>query len=107
MRFIDRPNSPSFTVEKVVEGLKQFSGSGIIQTMFLRGEHEGIHVDNTTSEEVEALINAYKAIEPKEIMIYSLDRSTPEEKLVKVEKEELEKIAARIEKTTGIPVRVA
>ena len=63
--------------------------------------------DEAVASNREALINAYKAIEPKEIMIYSLDRSTPEEKLVKVEKEELEKIAARIEKTTGIPVRVA
>lgn len=39
-------------------------------------------------------------------MIYSLDRSTPEEKLIKVEKEELQAIGRRIEEATGIPVQV-
>lgn len=105
MRLIDQPSSPSFTVEKVVKDLKQFSGTGIIQTMFLRGEHDGEKVDNTTEEEIRALINAYNEIKPREIMIYSLDRSTPEEKLVKVEKEELEKLGRRIENETGIPVK--
>lgn len=96
MRLIDRPTSKEFTVEKVIEGLKQFSGTGIIQTMILRGEHNGVALDNTTDEEIDALITAYKEIQPKEVMIYSLDRSTPEEKLKKVEKEELDRIAARI-----------
>lgn len=104
MRLIDQPTSPSFTVEKVVESLKQFKGTGIIQTMLLRGEHDGKKVDNTTPEEIAALVKAYKEIGPREIMIYSLDRSTPEEKLVKVGKEELEKIGEEIEKETGIKV---
>ena len=107
MQLIDKPSSPSFTVKKVVDGLKQFSGTGIIQTMILRGEHDGKIVDNTTPEEIEALIKAYKEINPKEIMIYSLDRSTPEEKLVKVEKNELEKIGKFIEQSTGLPVIVS
>lgn len=106
MQLLDRPSSPSFTVDKVVESLRQFEGSGIIQTMILRGEHDGIKIDNTTPEELNALIKAYKAIRPKEIMIYSLDRSTPEEKLVKVEKDELEKIGKIIESETGIKVRI-
>ncbi|MDE6438949.1 MAG: radical SAM protein, partial [Muribaculaceae bacterium] len=37
MRRIDRPNSPEFSVERVVESLRQFAGTGIIQTMMLRG----------------------------------------------------------------------
>lgn len=96
MRLIDRPASKEFTVERVIEALSQFAGTGIIQTMILRGEHGGEKVDNTTPEEIEALIDAYKRISPKEVMLYSLDRTTPEEKLVKVEKEELDRIAARI-----------
>ena len=106
MRIIDRPNSKDFTVEKVVDSLCQFAGSGIIQTMILRGEHDGIVIDNTTDEEICALIEAYKRICPREIMIYSLDRSTPEEKLLKVEKDELEAIGERIRKETGIAVQV-
>lgn len=103
MRLIDRPNDPGFTAEKVIDGLRQFRGTGIIQTMILRGEHNGQPIDNTTDEEIDALIEAYKKIGPREVMIYSLDRSTPEEKLRKVEKEELDRIAARISEA-GIKV---
>ena len=106
MRLIDRPNSKDFTVEKVIDALRQFEGSGIIQTMILRGIHDGKSIDNTTDDEIAALISAYKRINPREIMIYSLDRSTPEENLIKVEKEELTAIGKRIEEETGIPVKV-
>ena len=106
MRLIDQPTSKEFTVDKVVESLKQFKGEGVIQTMMLRGEHDGKKVDNTTPEEVAALIEAYKKISPREIMLYSLDRSTPEEKLVKVEHDELVKIGRRIEEESGVPVQV-
>lgn len=105
MRLIDRPVSNEFTVKKVVDALSQFSGTAIIQTMILKGEHNGEKVDNTTDEEVAALIDAYRKISPREVMIYSLDRSTPEEKLVKVERPELEEIAERIRKE-GIKVQV-
>ncbi|MBD5190929.1 MAG: radical SAM protein [Bacteroidales bacterium] len=105
MLLIDQPVSGDFTVEKVVDALRRFSGTGIIQTMILRGEHNGKKIDNTTPEEIDALIEAYKAISPREVMIYSLDRSTPEEKLQKVSREELEKIAERI-RSNGIQVQV-
>lgn len=104
MRTIDRPNSPEFTVNRVVEALKQFKGQAIIQTMFLRGEHDGHSIDNTTPEEVDALIEAYRQIQPKEVMIYSIDRKTPEENLRKVERQELEAIAEKI-KQAGIEVQ--
>lgn len=103
MRLIDQPQSREFTVERVVEALRQFEGTGIIQTMFLRGEHDGRPIDNTTPEEIAALIEAYKVIRPRSIMIYSLDRSTPEERLVKVGKDELADIARQIYDSTGIP----
>ena len=105
MRLIDRPVAKDFTVEKVVEQLKQFEGQAIIQTMFLRGEHSGEPVDNTVDAEVNALIEAYKAIRPREVMIYSLDRSTPEENLNKVPKEELLTIGEKV-KAAGIAVQV-
>lgn len=105
MRAIDRPVEKGFTVEKLIEGLKQFSGSAIIQTMILRGEHNGKTVDNTTPEEINALLKAYAAIRPAEVMLYSLDRSTPEEKLIKVEREELEKISRQVE-ALGIKTQV-
>ena len=106
MRLIDQPNSPSFTSEKVIEQLAQFSGQCVVQTMFLRGEHDGNAIDNTTLQEVEALIEAYKRINPRQVMIYSIDRKTPEQQLEKVPREELESIAERIKKE-GIDVTVS
>lgn len=106
MRVIDRPNAPGFTVERVVESLGQFADTGIIQTMMLRGEWEGKVFDNTTDAEVDALIEAYKRIRPREIMLYSLDRPTPAKTLRKVPMEELQAIGARIAAATGIAVQV-
>lgn len=105
MRLIDRPVNRNFNVADLVEHLKQFSGQCIVQTMMLRGEHEGERIDNTTDEEVEALLAAYLEILPAEVMLYSLDRATPEENLQKVPKEELETIAERF-RAKGIKVQV-
>lgn len=107
MRMLDRPANPAFTVDSVTEHLKQFAGTGIIQTMFTRGEHDGKRIDNTTDAEVEALIEAYRKIRPAEVMIYSIDRRTPEQSLEKVPRSELDDIARRITAATGIPVQVA
>lgn len=105
MRLIDRPVNGHFNVTNLVERLKQFSGQCIIQTMMLRGEHNGERIDNTTDEEVEALLAAYLEIRPMEVMLYSIDRATPEENLQKVPKEELETIAERF-RAKGIKVQV-
>ena len=105
MRLIDRPVNGHFNVTNLVERLKQFSGQCIIQTMMLRGEHNGERIDNTTDAEVEALLAAYLEILPAEVMLYSLDRATPEENLQKVPKEELETIAERF-RAKGIKVQV-
>lgn len=106
MRLIDRPVAKSFTVEKVLPLLSEFAGQCVVQTMMLRGAHNGQLVDNTTPEEIEALCRAYKAIRPRSIMLYSIDRSTPEENLVKVPAEELRAIGSRIAEATGLPVQV-
>ncbi len=106
VQLLDRPNL-SYRLPKVIEQLAQFSGSGIIQTMITRGSHDGEAVDNSTDEEIAALIEAYRHINPRSIMIYSIDRRTPEQSLQKVEKAELRAIAARITEATGIEVSVA
>lgn len=106
IRVLDRPNSPGFTADKVIESLRQFAGTGIIQTMMLRGEWEGRHIDNTTDAEVNALIEAYRRIAPREIMLYSIDRPTPARTLEKIPAEELRAIGQRIHAATGIPVQV-
>lgn len=107
IRALDRPTSAAFTAQKVIGQLADFGPKAIIQTMITRGSHDGEAVDNSTDTEVEALINAYKIIKPGSIMIYSLDRPTPETLLRRVPREELQAIAHRITTATGIPVSVA
>ena len=104
---IDRPVSPSFNADDVISRIAQFGPQCIVQTMFLRGKHGGQLIDNTAPEEIRALIAAYKRIGPREITIYSIDRKTPAEELVKVTKEELQAIADCIVAETGIPVQVS
>lgn len=103
---IDRPNA-GYNLEKTIAFLSEFGEQGIIQTMMCRGEHDGHAIDNTVDAEVDALIKAYKAIGPREIMLYTIDRPTPEVNLKRVSKDELDAIAAKITDATGIPVQVS
>ncbi len=105
IRLLDRPISPSFTAEKTVKQLAEFGQQCIVQTMILRGRHDGQTVDNTTPLEINALAEAYRLINPREVMLYSIDRQTPEQALEKVPLEELEIIAGTI-RAKGIKVQV-
>lgn len=105
MRLIDQPVAPSFTSENVIEEIAQFGKQCIVQTMMLRGYHNGKRIDNTTEEEIEALLKAYKRINPREVMLYSIDRKTPEETLEKISNNELNAIAD-IFRAEGISVQV-
>lgn len=107
MLALDRPTLPHLTSEKIIDGLRRFSGRCVIQTLLLRGEHEGVKIDNTTPAEIDALIEAYKIIRPRSVMIYSIDRKTPAEQLVKIPRHELDEIASRITAETGIKVETA
>lgn len=101
-------NNPmgSYTVAETVRNMQLFDGRLIVQTMFLRGECNGRTIDNTTEEEVAAWLELIARIRPSKVMVYSLDRDTPCQTLEKVDKEELRRIAARVE-ALGIPCPVA
>lgn len=94
VRLIDRPVDKDYSVAKIVEGMKSFNGELIVQTMFVRGEHDGISFDNTFPAEVAAWSDLMREIKPKQIMVYSLDRPTPEQNLTKVSKSEMEALVA-------------
>lgn len=91
---IDQPADSHYSVRQVVEGMKSFEGQLIVQTMFVRGEHNGKIVDNTTPEEVAAWCDLMREIRPHQIMVYSLDRPTPEPNLVRVSKEEMQELVS-------------
>ena len=103
---LDRP-APGYDLGKTIERIAGFGRRGIVQTMITRGSHDGREIDNSTEAEVSALIEAYKRIMPAEIMLYTIDRPTPELSLRRVPAAELEAIADRIRRETGIPVQVS
>ncbi len=106
MLAIDQPNAKSFTVQWLMEHLKAFKSNLIIQTIFIRGEHKGVQFDNTTDEEVNAWLHALQQLQPKQVMIYALDRPAPVASLEKVSLPELEQIADKARKL-GFDVVVA
>lgn len=93
MRRIDLPVNTNLTVEQIIRWLAQFNGDFTLQTCFLRGEHNGEIIDNTTDEELTAWYRAVETLRPKQIMIYVIDRKTPEEHLSKISREQMEAIA--------------
>ena len=55
-------------------------------------EQDGV-LWESTPEELEAWYKAVDELKPKQIMIYVIDRKTPEEHLEKISPDEMEKIA--------------
>lgn len=105
VRLMNNP-AAGYSVADTVERMKYFSGQMTLQTMFLRGEYQGQHIDNTSPEEVAAWLELVKEIAPRQVMVYSLDRDTPCKTLEKVSREELTLIAQQVE-ALGIPCSVA
>jgi wyosine [tRNA(Phe)-imidazoG37] synthetase (radical SAM superfamily) len=93
-------NQPRMEIsaEKLINELAAFNGRVIIQTMFLRGLHNGNIIDNTTPVEIDQWLKAIEKIKPSEVMIYTISRDTPEGSgLEKVPVSELNRIATRVE----------
>ena len=100
---VDRPTQPSYDVNKIIADIKSFNGQAIIQTMFMKGTTEdGYDVDNTTEAFVAPWLEAIKEIAPREVMIYTIDRETPDQHLQKATHEELDAIRDRVI-ALGIP----
>jgi len=95
LRIINRPTGKLDT-RTIVERLKKFDGDLTIQTMFIRGSYKGEDFDNTTPVEVAAWLKLIKEINPKNVMIYPIERDTPTTGLYKIAKEELEAIGEQV-----------
>ena len=94
---VDRPTG-TYDVNAIIERMKAFNGHIIIQTMFMRGES----VDNTGEEYVGPWLEAVKEIRPQQVMIYTIDRETPTQGLLKATHEQLDQIRDRVI-AAGIP----
>lgn len=98
---VDRPTG-HYDLEAIIESLKSFEGHVIIQTMFMCGQG----VDNTGEEYVGPWLEAVKHIAPQQVMIYTIDRETPDSSLSKASREVLDAIRDRVIQT-GIPCQAS
>lgn len=98
---VDRPTG-HYDVKEIVGNLKTFNGHVIIQTMFMKGTSQGESVDNTSDTFVLPWIEAVKDIKPMEVMVYTIDRETPDHGLQKATCDELDSIRDRVI-AAGIP----
>ena len=84
VRKINKPVGP-YRLADVVEGLKRFEGRFVLQTMFLRsGEF-----DTVTEEALAAWMDIVRELKPREVMVYTIDRETPDKTLGKYTVEEM------------------
>ena len=98
---VDHPNG-TYDVDQIIDRLKAFHGHVIIQTMFMRGECKGESVDNTGDAYVNPWLEAVKTIAPQQVMIYTIDRETPTQGLLKATHAQLDQIRDRVI-AAGIP----
>lgn len=105
IRRVDRPTG-AYDVNDIISRMKAFEGQLIIQTMFMKGTHDGLSVDNTTDRYVLPWLDAVRDIAPRQVMIYTIDRETPDRNLEKATPEELDRIAALV-REAGMEVSVS
>lgn len=105
IRRVDRPTG-AYDVNDIISQMKAFEGQLIIQTMFMKGTHDGLSVDNTTDRYVLPWLDAVRDIAPRQVMIYTIDRETPDRNLEKATPEELDRIAALV-REAGMEVSVS
>lgn len=103
---VDRPAVP-YDVEQIIETLCSFGGHVVIQSIFMKGSDcEGRDADNTGEAYVGPWLAALQRIRPRQVMVYTIDRETPDSALRKASREELDRIADRV-RAAGIDVEVA
>lgn len=102
--YIERMNRPTgaYDVRRIIENMKLFNGHVIVQTMFLHDTDGEESLTNTGNEYVTPWLEAIKEIRPQMVMIYTIDRETPDQKLRKATHEELDDIVKRINEA-GFP----
>ncbi|MBR1917758.1 MAG: radical SAM protein [Bacteroidaceae bacterium] len=96
IRIVNRPTG-HYDVRELIEKMKEFRGHCIVQTMFMHGISNGQDVGNLTDKYIDPWLKAVKEISPQQVMIYTIDRETPDHGLSKATHEELDSIVARIE----------
>lgn len=77
-RHINQP-ACDYVVKEIVEDLRRFEGNFVLQTMFLRSSD----FDSGSPENLKGWMDIVRALRPREIMVYTIDRETPMKGLLK------------------------
>ena len=75
----------SYRLSDVIDGLRKFNGNFVLQTMFLKSKD----FDTTAPEALEGWRNIVRELKPREIMVYTIDRETPDKTLEKYTEEQM------------------
>ena len=75
----------NYRLEETIAALKTFEGNFILQTMFLKSPD----FDTASPEALDAWMNIVRQLHPREIMVYTIDRETPDKRLGKYTVEEM------------------
>ncbi|MDO5322350.1 MAG: radical SAM protein [Bacteroidia bacterium] len=84
---INKP-APGYDLARVIEGLRRFNGNFILQTMFLRSSD----YDSSDPAAIAAWMDIVRDLRPREVMVYTIDRETPQEGLQKFSVEEMKNL---------------
>lgn len=84
---INKP-APGYSVERVIKALEGFEGNFVLQTMFLKSKD----FDSSSPEVLEGWMDIVRRLRPREIMVYTIARPTPEEGLQKFTPEQMESL---------------
>ncbi|MDX9891594.1 MAG: radical SAM protein [Bacteroidales bacterium] len=93
------------SLNQIIDWLKLFEGKFILQTLFFAGDSGGVPFDNSKEPHLSKWLDVVQILKPKKVMLYSLDRETPAQNLIKKSKDEMEVIAQKI-RAFGIPTSV-
>ena len=72
----------------IVKALESFEGDFILQTMFLRSDN----FDSASQQVLGPWKDIVRHLRPRQVMVYSLDRETPQKGLVKYDRETLQNL---------------
>lgn len=103
---VNRPRN-NYSVKHTLDMLKIFDGDFTLQTMFLEGTVNNHYFNNLSDIELSAWINAVKQINPMEIMIYTIDRDTPEQNLVRATAAQLDNVKSLLNASGFFNVKIS
>lgn len=101
IRKINKP-AGTYSLDAVVQNLKKFDGQFILQTMFLRSPD----FDAAAPEALNRWMDIVRELKPREVMVYTIDRETPDKSLGKYTVEEMtEMVRPLVEEGYVIQIR--